>query len=48
LVKRNREGKGMKERKHRSRIRRAMKAQTSGLMWRIASFSEVRCKVDDI
>jgi len=40
-VRKYREGKGMKERKHRSRMRRAMKAQTSGLMRRTASFSEV-------
>ena len=39
---------GRRIRKHMSRMQRAMKAQTSGLMWRIASFSEVRCEVDDI
>jgi len=37
-----------KESKHMSRIWREMKAQTNGLMCRIASFSEVWCEVDDI
>jgi len=45
----NRKGKGKgKKRKHMSRIWREMKAQTSGLMCRIASFSEVWCEVDDL
>lgn len=39
---------GRRIRKHMSRMQRAMKAQTSGLMWRIASFSEVGCEVDDV